>query len=153
MHHLRRTVVAFFLAVVASAGVAQAQGVADLLTMSPTWEALYNAADLDGLAALYTDDAVVMPPDAPMATGVVAMRAYAEAFLGFGLVRTEVPTVEAYGMLGDEAWGAGSFRFFTADGTLAAEGKYLIVYRFVDGAWRIARHMWSNDAPPPAPAG
>ena len=153
MHHVRRTAIAFVIACVATCGAAQAQGVTDLLTMSPTWESLYNAADVDGLVGLYTDDAVVMPPDAPAATGAAAMRANVEAYLGFGLVRSEVPAVEAHGISGDLAWGAGPYRFYDADGNLAAEGKYLIVYRFVDGVWRIARHMWSNDAPPPAPEG
>lgn len=153
MPNVRRTAIAVVLACAASLGVVQAQGVADLLTMSPTWEALYNAGDLDGLVDLYTDDAVVMPPDAPAATGAAAMRANVEAYLGFGLVRSEVPVVEAYGVSGDLAWGAGPYRFYDAAGNLAAEGKYLIVYRFADGVWRIARHMWSNDAPPPAPEG
>ena len=95
MHHVRRTALVFLVACAAFVGVAQAQGVTDLLTMSPTWEALYNAADLDGLVGLYTDDAVIMPPDAPAATGAAAMRANVEAYLGFGLVRSEVPAVEA----------------------------------------------------------
>ena len=153
MHHVRRTALALVLTCAVSLGAALAQGVADLLTMSPTWEALYNAADLDGLVGLYTEDAVIMPPEAPAASGAAAMRANVEAYLGFGLVRSEVPTVEAYEVSGDLAWGAGPYRFFDADGNLAAEGKYLVIYRFVDGTWRIARHIWSNDHPAPGAGG
>ena len=153
MQHARRLAMTLVLVWTVSGGTALAQGVVDLLTMSPTWEAFYNAADLDGLVDLYTEDAVVMPPDAPAATGAAAMRANVEAYLGFGLVRSEVPVVEAHGISGDLAWGAGPYRFYDAEGNLAAEGKYLVVYRFADGVWRIVRHMWSNDAPPPAPEG
>ena len=153
MHHARRTALLFVLACAASLGVAQAQGVTDLLTMSPTWEARYNAADVDGLVGLYAEDAVIMPPDAPAATGAAAMRANVEAYLGSGLVRSEVPAVEVHEVSGDLAWGAGPYRFYDAYGNLAVEGKYLVVYRFADGVWRIVRHMWSSDAPPPAPEG
>jgi ketosteroid isomerase-like protein len=153
MDHVRRTALAILIACAAWGGAAHAQGVIDLLTMSPTWEALYNAADVDGLVGLYAEDAVIMPPDAPAATGAAAMRANVEAYLGAGLVRSEVPAVEAYEVSGDLAWGAGPYRFYDAYGNLAAEGKYLVVYGFADGVWRIVRHMWSNDAPPPAPEG
>jgi ketosteroid isomerase-like protein len=121
--------------------------------MSPSWEAFYNAADVDGLVGLYTDDAVIMPPDAPAAQGADAMRANVEAYFGFGLVRSEVPAIEEYEISGDLAWGAGPYRFYDANGNLAAAGKYLVVYRFADGVWRIARHMWSSDAPPAAAGG
>lgn len=153
MPHVRRIALAPLLAAALASGPALAQGVTDLLTMSPTWEAFYNAADVDGLAGLYTEDAVIMPPEAPAVSGVAAMRAQVEGYLGFGLVRSEVPAVEAYGVFGDEAWGAGPYRFFDANGNLAAEGKYLVLYRRVDGVWKIVRHMWSNDHPAPGAGG
>ena len=153
MQHARRLAMTLVLVWTVSGGTALAQGVVDLLTMSPTWEAFYNAADLDGLAGLYTEDAVVMPPDMPEAVGSPVLRAIAEAYLAAGLVRSEVPAVTSYGVLGDEAWGTGPYRFFDADGNLIAEGKYVVVYRFGDGVWKIARHIWNNDAPLPAPGG
>ncbi len=153
MHHVRRTVLALAFAGATAFGFAQAPTVEALLSVSPTWEAHYNAGDLDALTMLYTEDAVLMPPDLPSLTGVDAMRAIVQSFLDVGLVRAEVPRIEAYGVVGDEAWGAGPFRFFDASGTLVVEGKYLVVYRYVDGVWRIARHMWSNDAPLPTPEG
>jgi ketosteroid isomerase-like protein len=153
MHHVRRTALALAFACATALGFAQAPDVEALLSMSPTWEAHYNAGDLDALTMLYTEDAVLMPPDLPSLTGVDAMRAIVQTFFDVGLVGSEVPRIEAYGVMGDEAWGAGPFRFFDASGNLVVEGKYLVVYRYVDGAWRIARHMWSNDAPLPAPGG
>lgn len=153
MPHARRSTLALVAAAALSWGIALAQGVTDLLTMSPTWEALYNAADVDGLTGLYTEDAVIMPPEAPATSGVAAMRAQVEAYLGFGLVRAEVPAVVAYGIFGDDAWGAGPYRFYDANGNLVAEGKYVVLYRRVDGAWRIVRHIWNNDHPAPGAGG
>lgn len=153
MHHVRRTALALALAAALSFGLAQAPDVEALLSMSPTWEAQYNAGDVDALVALYTEDAVLMPPDLPSLTGVEAMRAIVQSFLDAGLIGSEVPRIEVYGVVGDEAWGAGPFRFFDASGNLVVEGKYVVVYRVVDGAWRIVRHMWNNDAPLPAPGG
>ncbi len=151
MMHVRRTVLAVLFVCVTAIGGAQGDANQQLLSISPTWESHYNGADLDALATLYTSDVVLMPPDAPAATGLDAMRAIVTGYLDAGLVRSEIPPLDAYGVSGDLAWGAGAYRFLSADDTVQAEGKYLIVYRLVDGTWKIARHMWSSDAPPPQP--
>jgi ketosteroid isomerase-like protein len=148
-----RTAFGMMLALVATTTVVHAQGVTDLLTMGPTWQVHYNAADIDALLALYTDDAVIMAPDMPTVVGKDALRAINKAYMDLGHVSSEVPVVDAHGILGDVAWGAGSYRFFDADGNLLVEGKYFVLYRHEDGMWRIARHMWNNDHPVPTPAG
>ena len=40
------------------------------------WVEAYNAGDADKIVAGYTEDAVLMPPDAPAATGHEAMKQY-----------------------------------------------------------------------------
>lgn len=147
---LRTLCVAAVVAIVAI-GQVQAQSLDGMLAISPAWEAHYNAGDLDALASIYTDDAVLMPPNMPSMQGTDAMRALVQGFWDLGAVSSLVPAVTDYGMTGDRGWGSGPYTLTTADGTVLDTGKYLVLYSFGDGAWRIARHIWNSDLPPFVP--
>ncbi|MEX2501837.1 MAG: nuclear transport factor 2 family protein [Trueperaceae bacterium] len=134
-----------------SVATAQDAGPGDLMALPALWEARYNEGDLDGLAALYTEAATLMPPDAPEAHGRDAVRAHTQGYLDAGAARAEISSLMDYGVLGDEAWGAGTYRFFSDAGDPVAVGKFLIVYRRVGDAWSIARHIWNRDVAPSAP--
>lgn len=127
---------------------AQAPDEAALMDTLPAWADAYNAADLDALAALYTDDAVVMPPNAERVQGHEALKALANSYMEAGAVQIELPPPDAYGVLGETAWIEGTYRFFAPDGSPVDVGKYLDVYRFEDGMWRLQHHIWNSDLPP-----
>ena len=100
------------------------------------------------LATLYTDDAVIMPPNVERVQGHEALKALANAYIDAGAVQIELPPPDAHDVLGETAWIEGTYRFFAPDGSPVDIGKYPDVYRFEDGMWRIQRHMWSSDLPP-----
>ncbi len=140
--------IAALLLALVSAALAQAPDEASLMDIVPAWADAYNAGDLDALAALYTDDAVIMPPNGERVQGHDALKALANSYIEAGAVQIELPSPEAYEVLGETAWIEGTYRFFAPDGSPVDVGKYLDVYRFEDGMWRIQRHMWSSDLPP-----
>jgi hypothetical protein len=49
---------------------------AALKAATDTWIDSYNAGDVEKIVALYTDDGVLMPPHAPVATGKAAIRMF-----------------------------------------------------------------------------
>jgi uncharacterized protein (TIGR02246 family) len=150
--HLTWLVAILVLTFAASIVVAQEPDEEGLVGLSGTWQEAYNAQDLDALAELYTEDAVLMPPNGERMRGHAAMRALTTSYLEAGAVRIETPPPDAYGLLGDTAWAEGTYRFFREDGSPLDVGKYLAVYRYEDGAWKMQHHMWSSDLPPmPAP--
>jgi uncharacterized protein (TIGR02246 family) len=99
--------------------------------------------DFAGMAALYTNDAKVLPPDAPIVTGKKAIEEFwrsAAAALGLTSVTLKTVDLEA---AGDTACEVGE-----ADLTLSAgqaKVKYVVVWRRgADGQWLLHRDIWNN---------
>ncbi len=119
------------------------------------WTDAYNAGEIDKIVALYTEDAVVMPTNVPSLKGRAAIKDFltrdiAEA-KSAGL--TAKDGVGDVGISGDLAWHAGTSSVVDAGGKTVETGKYVEIWRRIDGKWLMIRDIWNDDAPPsPAPA-
>ena len=118
------------------------------------WVTGYTAGDAEGVAALYSADAVVMPPGAPTAVGHDAIRDFiasdsaAATAAGVKLVINDDDTVV---MSGDLAAHSGSYSVVDASGATVDTGMYMEAVQRKDGKWLIGRDIWnSNKAPAPA---
>src|SRR6187399_2275477 len=73
MRHLALVIgTAFALSACAPAAPPPVDTAADesaLKAVTAAWLAAYNAGDVEKIVAMYTEDAVLMPPHAPVATG------------------------------------------------------------------------------------
>ena len=118
------------------------------------WVAAYNAGSVDRIVALYADDAVVMPPNAPAASGHAAIR----GFLTKDIASSKAASVSlsvtdvnsGAGASGDLGWHTGMFSVVDAAGKTTGTGKYSEVWQKRHGKWVIIRDIWNNDAPPAA---
>ena len=118
------------------------------------WVTAYNAGDADKIVALYADDAILMPPDAPAATGHEAMKKYLTADMAASKAAgvSFVLDADASGVSGDLAWHSGTFHVADASGASVATGKYAEVWHKADGKWLMIRDVWNSDAPAAAAA-
>ena len=116
------------------------------------WITAYNAnaADsADKIAAMYGDDAIIMPPDAPAAAGHDAMMDFLAKDMsgakdaGISL-RIDDDTA---GSSGDLGWHSGAFSVVDKGGKAVGTGKFVEVWQKQDGKWMIVRDIWNNDAP------
>jgi uncharacterized protein (TIGR02246 family) len=119
------------------------------------WADAYNAGDVDKLAALYWEDAVVQPPGVPAAVGREAIRAFLAGDVSeskaAGLT-LNMPDSGAIQVSGNLAYDAGGFTATDASGAAVATGKFLSVFQKRDGKWLFVRDTWNSDTPPAAPA-
>ena len=119
------------------------------------WMTDMNAGNADAVAAQYADTAVLMPPNAPSATGraaiakALATEAANAKAAGLTLAVSGTPTVTVHG---DAAWMHGTYSVTDAKGTSVDVGKFLSVHRKTNGAWLYAYDIWNSDNPPPPPA-
>lgn len=110
-----------------------------------------NEGDAETLAALFTDDAVRMPPNEPAATGKEALEAqYRAEFAQFDIDLDW--TLEEIVVAGEWAYYRAGYTVSVtpkAGGESAQEiGKILdILERGSGGSWKIARHIWNLDTP------
>jgi uncharacterized protein (TIGR02246 family) len=130
-----------------------------LKAATTTWLNAYNAGDPDTIADLYVEDAVLMPPHAPVASGKAAIREFvakdsaAAKAAGVKLV----PGNATAGISGDTGWESGSYTVTDASGKVVDSGSYLSVSKKVNGKWLLYRDTYNSDQPlptppPPAPA-
>jgi len=125
-----------------------------LKAVTKAWLEAYNAGDVETIVAMYTEDAVLMPPHAAVANGPAAIRAYLTAdtagakAAGIKLV----PGPATAGVAGDTGWESGSYTVTDASGATVDSGSYLSVSRKVNGKWLYVRDTYNSDRALPAPA-
>jgi len=113
-----------------------------------------NAGDVEGVLAVYADDAVSLPPNEPPASGEAAIRAKFQPTFAENTVRIATSQDEVV-VAGDLAVMRISFEeTVTPKGEgepIELGGHWLIVWRKQsDGSWKFWRDMWSVVPPPPA---
>jgi uncharacterized protein (TIGR02246 family) len=111
-----------------------------------------RAGDIGTLAALYTEDAIQLPPDGRALEGWEAIRSSLRAELEDATVDPELEVLETQ-VAGRWAFARGRYRMAVrraSEGTpTLAEGNWLdILERQSDGSWRIARATWTTIPPP-----
>lgn len=112
------------------------------------WQEAANAHDFAKLAKVYTEDAVLLPPNSPVIEGRRAIQAFFAAFPPFEGMRLK--QIECVGR-GDLAYARGEYamKILPPGGEpIDEKGKYLEIWRKgADGGWQLARDMFSSDLP------
>ena len=117
------------------------------------WEAAATAGDAAARSAVYTENAIVLPPGAARVEGGPAVQEMwaawlAEAGISSASLNSDVITVASSG---DIAHAVGSYTL-SGTGADGAEwtdtGKYVTLWENVDGDWLIAADIWNSDAAP-----
>jgi ketosteroid isomerase-like protein len=128
--------------------------VAAIHAVDQTWLKSYNSGDVATLAALYDEQAVLLPPGSPRQVGREAIRGFftkdmaasAKAEINFGLGANPDG-----GVSGNMGWASGTYVVKDKAGKVLDTGKYLSVSAKKDGKWLYVRDTWNSDgAPPPA---
>jgi uncharacterized protein (TIGR02246 family) len=122
----------------------------ELGQMNRDFAAALNAKSAKAAAALYTEDAVLIPPGEPVVQGRAAIEEYWRAAIEFGGIRdvsVETMHAQSSGSLGYET---GRF-VLTVDGTdgepLVETGRYVeLLRREPDGTWRSTHGIWNASA-------
>jgi uncharacterized protein (TIGR02246 family) len=114
--------------------------------------AALNQGDADAFAAVFSEDAVQMPPNEPANVGRDAIRAWAQGLMSLFGVQFSL-SVEELRAAGDWAYERGGYTILLnprAGGALQDRGKYITIYqRQPDGSWKTARDIWNSNRPAP----
>jgi len=131
--------------------------VAELLRMQDRELDMLNAGNIDSMLTNYTDDIIMMAPDAPLVNGHAALRSMIE-----GMLKDATPNAK-YTSSDVDVHGDIAIVRYTGTMTMTPKAagaapvthsiKGIHVYtRQPDGRWKIAQDVWNND-PMPATAG
>jgi ketosteroid isomerase-like protein len=127
-----------------------------LRDLDAQWSASGTAKDLDKTVSYYSDDAIVMPPNASAATSSEAIRKVWQDLLASpGLVISWKTDKVEVAKSGDLACLSGAYELTMNDASgkpVNDHGKYVEVWeKQSDGKWKCGTDIWNSDLPAPAP--
>lgn len=136
----------------AMAATAAAQSAPEAVKVRTAYLTAVNAGDPKGVAGLYTDDGVEMPPNQTMVKGRPAVEKYYTGFLGEYTVKLSLAGIESM-TAGDSAFDVGTYSQTITPKQgggkpIADQGKYVVLLRRgADGQWRVKYAIYNSDLP------
>lgn len=112
------------------------------------FETAVSQSDSISIANLYTEDAKWMNPNAPAVQGRAALVSQISLVLSEGIGSAKLNTTDVWG---DENYVTeeGNYVLNTKDGTQIDKGKYLVLWKRVNGKLMFFRDMFNSDLPAP----
>jgi len=119
------------------------------------WAKTAGAHDLEGTVAYYTDDASLLAPNVPIATGSQAIHAAWAGLLGPGTSISWQATKVEVARSSDLASIMGTYQLTMKDpqgNPVTDKGKFVEVWKKqADGKWKVVADIFNSDVPLPAP--
>lgn len=116
------------------------------------YAAAYNRQDAAAIAALHTEDAIVMPPNRKMVKGPQGVQAMTEEDFQMGVGNLVLTTLSVDGS-GDLVYEIGKYSAsiqVSGQPAMQDSGKYLAVWeKQADGNWLIQADIWNSSLPMP----
>lgn len=108
--------------------------------------ATFKQGDAPGIAALYTRDGQLLPPNSDVITGKQAIAAFWKGAMDMGVkaVRLETVEVEGFGQTANEV---GKFTLLAAGDQVIDTGKYVVIWKLDAGQWKLHRDVWNSSRP------
>ncbi len=103
------------------------------------------AGNAAAIAACYSKKAVLLPPGAAALKGAKNIAGYWAGAIGQGVKTAKLKTQEV-DELGTTAIECGVFTLKGAGGALLGAGKYLVVWKRQDRAWKLHRDIFNADS-------
>jgi ketosteroid isomerase-like protein len=108
--------------------------------------AAYGRGDARAVAAMYTEHGQLFPPNEKIVEGQVAIAMFWRAAMDAGTKGVQLKTTEVEGC-GEAAVEAGTYTLSGKDGGVMDRGKYLVLWKRVNGKWRLHRDCWNSSKP------
>lgn len=107
------------------------------------------SGDVAAIDAMFLSDARSYPPGAPAAIGIEAIHALTVDFLKAGITEFREETTAFYGNA-EQIVDEGIYVLTYGEG-VTERGKYINVWKQVNGNWRIQANIWNADPPDATP--
>jgi uncharacterized protein (TIGR02246 family) len=124
---------------------ALAQNKATIEKLNDVWTAAFNKGDAAAVAALYTEDAYVLPPGSAMVKGRPAIEAFWRQ-AAQQMTDAKLTTVDVLPLGRSAAREVGTVTLKTkSQPPQEIVGKYVVLWRKVGRDWKLATDIWNTD--------
>jgi uncharacterized protein (TIGR02246 family) len=111
----------------------------------------FKRGDAAALANFYTAEAQLLPANSDFVRGTAAIRSFWQSAIDTGLTSASLETIDVEGH-GDTAVEIGRYRLLAAGDVVADQGKYIVVWKNDNGAWKLHRDIWTTSQPAAVPS-
>jgi uncharacterized protein (TIGR02246 family) len=119
---------------------------AEIVEANKEWKSKFAAADSVGLANLYAADAKFMMNGAPAFVGREQIQSVMSGIMNSGITRVDLVTVDVWGTE-DFVTEEGELKLYAGDQEVD-QGKYLLLWKKVDGKWHLFRDCFNSNLQP-----
>jgi uncharacterized protein (TIGR02246 family) len=136
----------------AAQGAGKDPQAAAIVAVADAYSKASIAGDAKAIAALYTDDATEMPPNAPMIKGRAGIEQhYVKEMGSMKLLSLSFTHLETHAT-GDTGYDVGTYQQSVmpkgASAPVQDTGKYVVILKRSAGAWKVAYAIYNSDLPP-----
>ena len=107
----------------------------------------YDRGDAASVAAFYTSDGQLLPANSGVIQGHSAIEEFWTGAMAMGIKSAQLTTAEL-DVQGGTAIEIGQYSLAGEGGMILDQGKYLVVWKLDDVAWKLHRDMWTTSNPP-----
>ncbi len=112
--------------------------------------AAVSQGDAAGVAACYTEDTQLLPPNGEMVRGRKAVQGVFQGFIDAGIKGIQLVSTEVEGH-GDTAYEVGTYTLTVENGQTIDEGKYIVIWKKTGDEWKLHRDIFNSNLPLPEP--
>jgi uncharacterized protein (TIGR02246 family) len=111
--------------------------------------AAFNGGDAAAVAAFYTEQGQLLPPNAEPMTGKQAIQAFWQGAMDAGIKEATIETLEVEPH-GDTAIEVSKYTLHAEGGQELDAGKFIVIWKREGGEWRLHRDIFNSSKPAPA---
>ena len=108
----------------------------------------FNRGDAAGMAALYTENGQLLPPNSDFVTGKQAIQMFWQALFDMGIKAAKLEVVEVEGH-GDTIIEVSKYTLQDEKGQVIDKGKYIVIWKQDNGQWKLHRDIFNSSMAAP----
>ena len=136
------------IALFCSAAFAQGNARAAIEAGNKRFEQAVSRGDAPGLAALYTENAKLLPANGQVVSGRAAITRFWQGGIDSGFKAVKLTSVEVE-THGDTAYEVGKWAVPGEGDKVYDAGDYIVIWKRANGQWKLYRDIWTTNSPAP----
>ena len=106
----------------------------------------FSQGDAAGVAALYTENGQVLPPNSEFVTGKEAIQAFWQTIIDMGIKEINLEIIEVDGH-GNTAIEISKYTLRGDGEQVIDKGKYIVIWKKENGQWKLHRDIFNSSMP------
>lgn len=107
------------------------------------FSAAYKKGDAKAVSEMYTESGQLFPPSSDIVEGRQGIEKFWKSAMEMGIARVELDTIEVEAF-GETVVESGRATLYGKGGEVIDKGKYLVMWKNVDGKWKLHRDCWNS---------